>query len=358
MVLNKYVSALLKLLHRLRGDFWLIRHNWNFNHLHHGGLLAVLRCLVGTYRIEMSPPNQIAAIQPDWMTFSVVPGLTFLWAGLVARLGPEFVGRILIGDCSGGFNGTGKTSHQSWVVKHLLNYSHGQKSDLFFLKVCKSEYVVVCDDDVLWLDSTPIEWALQQMMSDPKVAVVSLLPRGRFQWAIDGKSYQPMGSYCLVVRRSIWQKENLPFLSIPGPSINPQSYKGEYDTADYANVELIKRGYRVVIAPDNIREHIIGLKGISSAIMDIHKHKAGILSEISIPAEKLFSTLTLVKGLQKLILKYFPGSRQVNEFGGDAIIDKAYLTYREKLDVQAIESIEQAQSEILLKLDEVFQKSL
>jgi len=82
---------------------------------------------------------------------------------------------------------------------------------------------------------------------------------------LNGKEHKPMGSYCLVVRRSIWQQEGLSFKQVAQPSPNPKSWRGQYDTADYANVELIRRGYKVVVAPDWLAdEHLVVFKGISN----------------------------------------------------------------------------------------------
>lgn len=250
----------------------LVRQNWQKNYRHQGGLSAVARCCLGMYKLLNMPalPEASASGHIDCVSFSVVPNLTRLWARLMARAVPDGNAKIWIGDCSGGFH---TKSLERLPVRDfpLINYLHGWKLDLFFQKFIRSELFVVSDDDIFWLNDKPWRWAAAQFAQDPNLAVVSLSPRQRFKWELDGQEHQPMGSYCLVIRRDIWLKEQLSFQAVPEPSPSRGSYAGLYDTCDFANVELIKRGYRISIAPPHITSELAGFKGVSSAVLRIQK---------------------------------------------------------------------------------------
>lgn len=255
-----------------RYTYSLVLDNWRKNYRHHGGLAAVIRCSLGMWRLmRRAPlPEQAEPGGIDCVTFSVVPNLTALWARLMRAAIPDGRARVWIGDCSGGFG----PSHHFTSGVHavpMINYLHGLKLDLFLEKFIRSEFFVVSDDDVFWLDETPWRWAMQAFARDPKLAVVSLVPRERFTWELNGQQYQPMGSYCLVVRRAIWLREKLSFQAVPKPSPSQSSYAGHYDTCDLANVELIQRGYHIAIAPPEIRNHLAVFKGISNAILRVQK---------------------------------------------------------------------------------------
>src|SRR5690606_20839855 len=124
-----------------------------------------------------------------------------------------------------------------------LNRPHGQKIDFFLKNYITSEYVLLCDDDVLLVDPVGVEWAMDRLLSNPNMAAVSLKPRTRFKWPIDGKEFSPMGTYCVLFRPKVFHSEGLSFRTRHEPSPTPLSYRGEYDTGDYANVELLRRGY-------------------------------------------------------------------------------------------------------------------
>jgi hypothetical protein len=259
----------------LRFAATIVHENWRKNHRHHG-LFAALRCANGMRQLRASAgrPAKPERDEVDCVTFSVVPNLTGLWAKVMQNAIPGGKARIWIGDCSGGF---GPTHHFAKRIhaKPLINYLHGLKLDLFFQKFVRSEFFVISDDDVFWVDDTPWRWAMEQFQKDPKLAVVSLVPRMRFTWDLGGKEHQPMGSYCLVIRREIWLNERLSFEAVREPSPSKGSYEGLYDTCDFANVELIKRGYNIAIAPPEIRDHLAAFKGVSSATLRIQKDPGG-----------------------------------------------------------------------------------
>lgn len=154
----------------------------------------------------------------------------------------------------------------------MLNEVHGTKVDLLMSRRATSAYMLVSDDDVFWLDSTPWDWAMEQFARDPNLAVASLVPRERFTWTINGREHQPMGSYNLIIRRSIWIREKLSLKPLPIPSPNPESHNGHYDTADFANCELLKRGYNIAIAPPEVRARMVAFKALSSGLLVLQKN--------------------------------------------------------------------------------------
>ena len=287
--------------------------NWKAVYRHNDGLGGLARCLYGTLKLKTGLLNveERTAAKVDCVTFSVVPKMTLLWAFFMEHAIDRTPRRILIGDCSGAL-GTMRDAGRSVYVTPLLNYAHGVKLDFFMNKICSAEYVVVSDDDVFWIHSQPWMWALNQLENDPDVAVVSLMPRGVVLGALIGKVEQPMGSYCLVIRRDIWLEEALSFQIIHS---DQDRYNRLYDTADQANVELLRRGYKVVIAPYKIREALVAFEGISQWILKIQKYAGNIhplIAEEQFKQEKALRAIYVADGLTDILTRYRPENGDVH----------------------------------------------
>lgn len=285
----------------------LMLANWRKNHRHHG-LLAAPRCCYGMSSLRrMSPLPELPRDEGvDCVTFSVVPNLTALWARVMKAAIPGGKARIWIGDCSGGFSAS---HHFAPGIRAfpIINYLHGLKLDVFFEKFVRSEYFAISDDDVFWVDQTPWQWAMEQFSRDPKLAVVSLVPRMRFTWDLGGREHRPMGSYCLIIRREIWKKEGLSFQAVPKPSPSKGSYAGLYDTCDFANVQLIERGYNIAIAPPEIRDHLAAFKGVSSAALRIQKDPpAGYAQEFRDGPIPMVETCLAARELSRIVRSVAP----------------------------------------------------
>lgn len=264
------------------------------------------RCLLETRRLQSSRRPEVIPGRVDCVTFSVIPNLTRLWARLMHGAIPDNRARLCVGDCSGGF---GKLPALETPIEifPLLNYLQGFKLDLFMEKVLTSEYVVVSDDDVMWLDPVPWQWAMEQFAADERLAVVSLVPRERFRWEVNGRSHQPMGSYCLIVRSSIWRRERLSFEAVRKPSPNPKSFGGNYDTADYANLELINKGYCVAVAPPEIRAHLVAFKGISSGLIRVQKEPPEGFAAAYHDHPSVVESCLVARGLSAVLRQLYPG---------------------------------------------------
>jgi hypothetical protein len=307
----------------------LFKNNWKGNYRYHGGWMSAIKCFWGMLESLDRPihPNSFRD-QLDILTFSIVPSLTLVWLAVVRKIHLQLRVKIFIGDCSGGIRTKNKDFLGDVNILPLQNEAHGQKLDYFFARVCQAEYVLVCDDDIFFLDASPLEWGLLQMQADPNLAVVSFVPRERFTWEINQQEYIPMGSYCLLIRREIWLKEELSFRTVHRPSINPKSYQGEYDTADFANVELIRRGYRILITPPDLRSHIHISKGVSGTLWEVQSYSDGDFQEhFSHPLDITYANLSFVKEISVLAERIYPAAAQ-NSFEWESLIRlfKQYLS--------------------------------
>ncbi len=187
-------------------------------------------------------------------------------------------------------------------------------------KVCRASNVVVTDDDVFWLSDQPLRWALAQFAADPKVAVVSLMPRETVSDVLEGQVKQPMGSYCLLIRRNIWIHEGLSF-RIMQPRAS-EGYGWFYDTADFANIELLQRGYRVVIAPPELRRELCCLEAISTWTLKIQQRHGDLrrsVGDVELRRAKALCAILTLKGLDQILRTFFP------EIGACEIVKAPYL---------------------------------
>jgi hypothetical protein len=313
-------------------DLRLIRAEWDKNYRHHGGIVAVWNALRGTRRVRRGDYADSTPRTAEVVTFSVVPGMTALWALLIDDAIPD--ARVLIGDGTG----SGLALGGAATVIPVLNYVHGEKLDLFMHRVCSAEYVVFSDDDIFWLDDAPWQWAMEQFAHDPKLAVVSLYPRTFVSTVLDGKVDVAMGSYCLVVRRDLWLREALSF-QMAQPD-QPSSWF--YDTADLANVQLIERGYHIAIAPPEVREHLVTLEAISTWTLKIQKYRGDIreaVGDIAVRQEKALRAVLALRGLNRLYFDYVLSKGRGFILSPDWL-DRAEATCRERLSDEQIARIE------------------
>ncbi len=202
----------------------------------------------------------------------------------------------------------------------LLNHPHGVKLDRFMENLCRASSVLVADDDVFWLSDQPLRWALAQFAADPKVAVVSLMPRDVISDVMERQVEQPMGSYCLLIRREIWIHERMSFRIIQ--PVASEGYGWFYDTADFANIELLKRGYRVVIAPPELRRELCCLDAISTWTLKIQQYHGDLthsIGQVELRKAKALCAILTLKGLDRILKTFYP------EIGTGEIVKAHYL---------------------------------
>lgn len=293
--------------------------------------------------------DRTAPLKVDCITFSVLPTLTMLWSKFILRAIEAQPRRVIIGDSSGALRHIPRQEGVSIVP--IMNYPHGEKLDLFMRHVCRAEYVVVSDDDVFWLDEQPWLWAMQQFEQHADTAVVSLCPRSAKAKILEGKVPQPMGSYSLVIRRRIWAEENLSF-RIRAP-IGARDHDWYYDTADWANVLLLERGYKVAIAPPDVRVHLVVLEGVSNWSLKIQKHQGHIAKLLDTPLkrEKALRVTLFVKELNNLAHHCFPRSTNL------PLIDPTFLQIAEGAcrSMLPAKRVEEIRAQTLEALEQILQ---
>lgn len=290
----------------------LLWKNWWDNYRYNGGLRAVWSCLRGTQRLQRGEFARIGPTHPqvDVVTFSVLPQLTALWATFMDQTIDARLMRVLIGDCSGSLQHH-MYPGSSAILIPMLNYEHGEKLDIFLCRVCQAEYMVITDDDIFWLDKAPLQWALAQLESDPRIASVSLLPKKVSSNIIDDREHLFTGS-CFVIRRQIWLDEKLSFKIDYSPYL--KGYGWFYEIGEFAQVTLMERNYKIVVAPPEIQEHLVAFRGISHWTLKIRK-TAGNLSvyfraDPQARSEKGLEAVYMARGLKKLIIKYYPQAKE------------------------------------------------
>ncbi len=315
----------------------VIRKNWFKNHSHHGGAKAVARCLLGTLTLRTGLATRRRTVTPaiDILTFSVVPWMTALWASLLIQTIGNRDAEILIGDCSGGFGGPQRDllADPNVRVVPCLNEHHGDKIDLFLARLCRARHVLIADDDVFWLDYLPLRWAIAELDSDPRVAAVSLLPRREVSSVMrhDGIS-QPIGSHCLLIRRELWMRERLSFAVAPPP---PGVESWFYDTGDLANRELLRRGFRVVVATPEIERHFVAFDGVSSWILKIRGSSPAkleaMVAGIPVRQSKAWQATLICRGLSELLADLGLTSN-LSEIVGETPLSSAERVLEEHMD--------------------------
>ncbi len=303
----------------------LLRDDWRKSYRYHGGVRAVYRCYSGDRRLRRGKALAKPEVTPalDCTVFSVVPELSALWAAMferVIRLRPL---RVLLGDCSGGL-GAPPPGSDTCLVTPLLNRHHGEKLDLFFEHLCRADVVMATDDDIFWLSEEPLRWALERFAADPEIAVVALAPKHGTTEVLEGKVERPMGSI-LVIRRGLWMREGLLFrIAHPPPE---EGLTWIYDTGEFAQVELGRRGYRVELAPEDFRRHFVHLTGISSWALKLQRFQGEIGAAVGKHRgrqRKALQTVLVLRSLAR-IYAHLPGRRSTR------LISPAFLDRAEKI---------------------------
>ena len=236
---------------------------------------------------------------------------------------------ITVGDCSGGINIKFDQSKVRCIP--FLNLDHGKKLDIFINKVCDSEFVLICDDDIFFIDSSSINYALKRFDENPKLAAISLFPRPDSKKRIkeysqiysnrktENKINDLIGSYCFVIRKKIWVEEGLSF-----QQVKPKNWRkvgNFFDTCDFANYQLIELGYKIKIAPKEFKENLIVFTSLSLWGLRIQHSRGRINSVIRDRPdeyEKAYQTALTLLHLQKAI-------KSIKEFGNVTLIDTSFI---------------------------------
>lgn len=169
----------------------------------------------------------------------------------------------VIVDCFGNFN---PTNFPGAEVVPFVNLHHGPKIDIFLEKFLTADLIFLCDDDKYIINSLD---QAQNLLQDSLTAAVSLCHRTLFYFHMGDKNIAPMGSYALIFKRNLFAQEGL---RLRNRSDVVSQYKVlsagnkpdfSYDTADYANEQLLLRGYKIPTFSEG--EFVLGFTGLSAA---------------------------------------------------------------------------------------------
>lgn len=301
----------------LRREFWqALRSEWRAVYRHQG-LPALTRCLRGTAQLSRSlPVGDVAANSLDCLSCTVIPEIGSLWSFFLTQAQAGQPHNLTLADSSGNFDRAAVPGAQA---VDLFNFNHGTKLDLLVRNACQAEFVLICDDDIFWLDSSPLAWALEQFSQDEKLAVVSFHPRPHKIPQLRDQVDEPMGSYCILVRRRIWLEQGLSFKFYKSPDW--KSIGNYFDTADFANLLLVQRHFHVLIAPPEMRERLVPFYGTSMWGLKILACRGEVTQVVNPnrPDEykKAYRTALALLGFQQLLAEL--GSSQ------KALIQPEYL---------------------------------
>ncbi len=228
---------------------------------------------ISSCRIGLGARHVGAADRPLVLTSSISEDYARLWLFFARRALPADRWDFLIVDSAGDME---PAKLGGATVVRYLNVYHGRKIDTLLRRTVRAETVFLCDDDK-YLTGDVTSFAAD--LEDARTPVVSLAPRAWWKFRIEGREYLPMGSYALLLKRSAWLDLDLrlesprglesPYRIFP-PTAKPQT---SYDTADYANEQLLLQGYRVVTRSDVAA--LTGFDGLSAPrVLLMHRGKA------------------------------------------------------------------------------------
>ena len=183
-------------------------------------------------------------------TCSIYPDLTRVWYHFVRRYTDASDVETVIYDCGSRL----EQGHfpDARIVTHP-NTDHGTKIDHFVRTSAATPFVFLLDDDVFFLSDRTEPDATASLAVDPRAAVFSYKPRLWWEFDIDGCRHPVMGSYALVFKPQVFRDEELSFCTRKTSDTKIRNGEGYYDTADYANEQLIRRGYAIRVADDSDR---------------------------------------------------------------------------------------------------------
>ena len=238
------------------------------------GVLSARRTLLPTIRFYPRNKPLPASEKPALFTMNILPPMMTVWHHVVRKHLGDAVD-IVIFDSSGALN---PKEFPGTRVQKFINVYAATKSDIFLQRIAKNRRIGwICDDDMFPISSKMID-VLKREFADEKTAAVSFRPRDWWHLEIDGKSYEPMSSYCTAFNREILvEKEHLSLGPADGNTHPSHIGKppGRYDTCDKANEILIQKGYRCYIVPEaESKEYLTGFSGVSGAVMMLNYFKS------------------------------------------------------------------------------------
>jgi hypothetical protein len=204
-------------------------------------------------------------------TCSIYPDLTRVWYHFVRRYTDPSAVTTVIYDCGSRL----RAEHfpGARIVRHR-NVEHGIKIDHCVRETVETPLLFLSDDDTFILSEKTEPRAASALMDDERAAAFSYKPRGWWEWEIGAERHPVMGSYSLVFKPEIFRSEELSFKSRPTKDPRIGNDRGYYDTADWANEQLLNRGYRVVTIPDDERNGLLrSYSAVSSGFVNFARRR-------------------------------------------------------------------------------------
>ena len=201
-------------------------------------------------------------------TCSIYPDVTRIWYYcLVKSLQGKQV-PVVIYDSSGLLN---PIYYPGAKIVRYPNEQHGKKIDDFIKHHLKTDFFYLTDDDAFLTSGEVLPYGLNWLEAGEMNAIVSYKPRLWWSFEVNGKEFPTMGSYSLLVKARVVRKYELSFQSKRTERPEIRKGTGYYDTADFVNEYLLKEGYAINIAPEDIRNAVPTFFGTSSAMLSYYQ---------------------------------------------------------------------------------------
>lgn len=224
--------------------------------------------LIPTLTTLLSKQALPTSDKPALCTMNILPPLMTVWYHFAKRAVSERAD-IVIFDCSGKLK---KEEFPGALVLPFLNLYAATKGTIFLRTIARNRKIGwLCDDDVFLMSEKAVD-KVEQALSTPNTASFSFKPRPWWHFEIDGTRYEPSGTYSLALNREIVvEKEELSLAPRDGnthPAHVGNRSVGTFDTFDYANEILLKKGYTCAILPEEERSTYVTIfHGVSNGVM-------------------------------------------------------------------------------------------
>jgi hypothetical protein len=204
-------------------------------------------------------------------TCSIYPDLTRVWYHFLRRYTDPSEVAAVIYDCGSRL----RPEHfpGARIVRHA-NTEHGRKIDHCVRESVATPLLFLTDDDSFLLSAEAEPLAAKALLGDERAAAWSFKPRGWWELEIDGVRHPTMGSYSLVFKPDVIRREGLSFRARPTDDPQIRNGGGYYDTADYANEQLIRRRYKVLVPDEADRGRMVrSYSAVSSGFVNFARRR-------------------------------------------------------------------------------------
>ena len=202
-------------------------------------------------------------------TCSIYPDLTRVWHHFVKSYASSKNTQVLIYDCGSRL----RAEHFSGahIMRHC-NVEHGKKIDHCIQHSVATPLLYLADDDTFLTSETAEPLAAETLLSDPRRFAFSFRPRGWWKLNLGGHKYPLMGSDALVFKPEIVRREGLSFSSRRTTDTAIRNGSGYYDTGDYAQEQLLRRGYEITfLEKDPAKPMVPAYTGVSCGFVNFAK---------------------------------------------------------------------------------------